>query len=245
MKYRTGLWCLTVVVGAALVTGCDEEPPPKPVEFGSARPAGANLGIRPEAGSVVLLSQWPDACELVSDEEVRAILPQAKRIERKPVNVTILNMNPLVETRPGTTGEVPRGGCEFEFALPSKSGDTVTNSDFTVTVTALAEPALTTESHEDDKNSDATEKGFKDLAASWGAEDCYSVGEGLSSVVAHCRQGPFLFKVRGSSRAEGVSPGPAKGAKAAENIEAEKKRRQVWTDKVLPEVVRTVSARMA
>lgn len=244
MTFRAGLWCLTAVVGAALMTGCTEQAPPTPVEFGPARPAGGKLGIHPAAGSVVPLSEWPDACELVSDEEVRAILPQAQRIERKPVKVTILNMNPLAEARPGTTGDVPRGGCEFAFVLPGRHGDTGSNSRFTVTVTALADPALTAESHQDDKKSDATDKGFTDLAASWGAQDCYAVGEGLTPAVAHCRQGPYRFEVGGSSWAEGVSPGPAKGAKAAENIEAEKKRRQVWAEKVLPEVVRTVGARM-
>lgn len=245
MTFRAGLWCLAAVVGAALMTGCSEQSPPTPVEFGSARPAGGTLGLHPEAGSVVPLSEWPDACELVSDEEVRAILPQAKRIERKPVKVTILNMNPLAEARPGTTGDVPRGGCEFAFALPGRSGDSGSNSSFTVTVTALADPALIAESHQDDKKSDGAEKGFTDQAASWGAQDCYTVGEELSPAVAHCRQGPYLFEVGGSSRAEGVSPAPGPGAKAAENIEAEKKRRQVWADKVLPEVVRTVGARMA
>jgi hypothetical protein len=225
------------------MAGCSEDPPP-PIGYGAAKPAGDRLGLRAPPGSVVTLSQWPDACNLVTDPEIRAILPQATDIERKPVMVTVSNFNPLRQADPGTTGEVPRGGCEFEFALPTGGDSTSYNSSFTVTVTAVADPAVVASRYLEDKSGDSQKSGFKDLAASWGTQGCYSTGDGLSAG-ANCYQGPYLFDVGGSSWADGVAPKPDPDATAAENIAAEKQRQQIWADKVLSQVTRTVAARMS
>jgi hypothetical protein len=51
--------------------------------------------------------------------------------------------------------------------------------------------------------------------------------------------------VGGSSWADGVAPKPGPDATASENIAAEKQRQQIWADKVLSQVTRTVGARMS
>ncbi|MEU6664321.1 hypothetical protein [Streptomyces sp. NPDC046821] len=242
--FRSRWMCITAVAGTVLLAGCGEEKPPPSVEFGSAAPAGDKLGLQPPSGAAVALAQWPDACKLVTDGELSAVLPQSKSVERKPVKVSIINFNPLADAAPGTTGDVPRGGCEFDFHLPGTTGDDVRNSNFTVTVTAVADPALVADKYREDKKDDGTKKGFKDLTGSWGAQDCYSVDSVLSAEVT-CMQGAYEFEVGGSSYAEGLVKQPGPDAKPAENLAAAAERKQLWTDKVLSQVTRTVAARMA
>ncbi|RVU20010.1 hypothetical protein EOT10_28855 [Streptomyces antnestii] len=242
--FRSRWLCLTALAGVGLLAGCGEEKPPPPVEFGTARPAGDTLGLQPPQGAAMALSQWPDACKLVTDGELRAFLPQAKNVERKPVKVSIINFDPMADAKPGTTGDVPRGGCEFAFNLPGNGGDHVTSSNFTVTVTALADPALVSDKYREDKGDDASEQGFKDLAGSWGAQACYSV-DGVVGDKVTCMQGPYEFELDGSSYAEGLVRQPGPDAKPSENLAAAAERKRLWTDKVLSQAARTVAARMS
>lgn len=244
MRFRTGGLLLSVVAGAALLTGCGEEEPPTPVEYGSARPAGDTLGLRPPEGSALALSEWPDACKLVTEAELQAIVPQATALEHEPVKLTIMNFNPLAEAGPGTTGDVDRGGCKFDFHLPDHGDDEFTNSHFTVVVTAIADPALVEKSYREDKDGDGTEKGFTDLADSWGAQDCYSTAAAGTDKVM-CLQGPYVFEVDGETSSAGVVDMPDPGAKASENLAAAAERRKLWKEKVLTEVTRTVAARLS
>ncbi|WP_411082257.1 hypothetical protein [Streptomyces sp. cmx-18-6] len=240
---RTGLICLAVVAGAALLTGCGEEPP-TPVTYGAAEPAGDTLGLRPPEGSAIALSQWPDACKLVTEAELQAVLPQAKAIKHEPVKLTITNFNPLTQAPPGTTGDVPRGGCKYDFHLPDHGDDEFGNSHFTVVVTSVADAGLVKERYREDKDRDEKEKGFVDLADSWGAQDCYNVEASFQGKVT-CLQGTYLFEVDGDTSAAGVLEMPPTDATAAENRAAVEKRRKLWTEKVLSEITRTIAARLS
>ncbi|MDQ0988528.1 hypothetical protein [Streptomyces sp. V2I9] len=244
MMFRTGGLLLSVVAGAALLTGCGEDEPPTPVEYGAARPAGDTLGLRPPEGSALPLAEWPDACKLVTEAELRAIVPRAKALEHEPVKVTIMNFNPLAEAVPGTTGDVDRGGCTYDFHLPDHGDDEFANSHFTVVVTAIADPALVEKNYREDKDEDGTEKGYTDLAGSWGAEDCYLTAATGDDEVT-CLQGAYLFEVDGDTSAAGVVDMPDPGAKASENLAAAAERRRLWTEEVLAEVTRTVAARLS
>ncbi|MER6531566.1 hypothetical protein [Streptomyces sp. NPDC001508] len=243
-RSRAAALCVTAVAGATLLTGCSEDSPPPSVEFGSARPAGDRLGIQAPPNASVRLSQWPDGCKLLTNGEIQAFLPQAKSFEREPVKVSILNFDPLAESDPGTTGDVPRGGCEFSFNLPDGGSSDYANSHITVTVTALADPALIAKRYDEDKQDKTKEKDFTDLAATWGPEGCYRVG-GVTGDEVYCRQGPYLFELDGSSSAEGLVKDPGVGAKPAENLAAAEKRRTIWTEKALSQAARTVAARMS
>ncbi|MGW6358935.1 hypothetical protein ACWFR5_28115 [Streptomyces sp. NPDC055092] len=85
-----------------------------------------------------------------------------------------------------------------------------------VTVTALADPALAGTKYREDKGKDGSEKGFKDLAGTWGAQGCYSV-DGVLGAEVTCMQGQYEFEMRGSSHAEGLVPQPGSDAKPPEN----------------------------
>ncbi|MER6301596.1 hypothetical protein ABT247_18815 [Kitasatospora sp. NPDC001539] len=220
------------LAGAAvlLLAGCSKEVPA--LRFGSAQPSGNRLTAQPPSGRSLPLAQWPHGCEVLSDAEIKAILPQADAIKRQPVKVTIINFNPLTEADPGTTGDVPDAGCKFSFGLPDKS-DSTSNSSIKLTFTAVADPKLVAKNYADDLahgRDDATKyhKEFEDLGTSLGPQGCYA--EDLASGNLTCHQGPYEFEVSGSSTAGGVGEYP----KADRN----------WSDKVLRQVVRTLSARM-
>lgn len=223
----------TALAGAAvlLLAGCGEKDVPA-LDFGSAQPSGNRLTAQPPAGRSLALAQWPHACEVLGDAEIKAILPQAAGIKRKPVKVTIIDFNPLAEADPGTTGDVPDAGCKFGFGLPDKYGSD-SNSSVTLTFTAVADPALVAKSYAKDlarAREDATKyhKEFQDLGTSLGPQGCYT--DDLARGNLTCHQGPYEYELSGTSTAGGVGEYP----KADRN----------WSDKVLRQVARTLSARM-
>ncbi|MFD8589068.1 hypothetical protein ACFV1B_05905 [Streptomyces sp. NPDC059637] len=226
---RTVLAAVAAASAAVVLAGCGSEPPP--LEFGSAKPSGARLDAQPPQGGSLPVAQWPDACEVLGEEEIRAILPQAENFDRKPVKVTVLNFNPLAEPDPGTTGDVPKGGCETGFRLPDEY-ESERNSSIGVVFRTVADPALVAEAYAEDRESEAEKAGrgaeeFQDLGDSLGPEGCFV--KWSDQLV--CHQGPYEFEVSGSSTADGVG-----GYEESDRN---------WREKVLTEVVRTLSARMA
>ncbi|WP_330328719.1 hypothetical protein OHS33_02480 [Streptomyces sp. NBC_00536] len=227
---RSVLAAVAVVSAAVVLSGCSSEPPA--LTFGAAKPSGARLSAQPPRGASVPLAQWPNACEVLGDEEVRAILPQAKDFQREPVKVTVLNFNPMAKSDPGTTGDVPAGGCKTEFSLPAKYKGKH-NSYIRIVFKAVADPALVDAAYTEDRDDEAKRaagdtKKFRDLGNSLGAAGCYT--KSLTTTMI-CHQGPYQFEVGGMSTADGVGKYPD----SDEN----------WRAKVLTEVVRTLSARMA
>lgn len=234
MTTRTNpLFAATALAGAAvlLLAGCGSKEVPA-LRFGSAQPSGNRLAAQPPSGRSLALAQWPRACEVLSDAEIKAILPQADGIKRQPVKVTVINFDPLSKADQGTTGDVPEGGCTFGFGLPD-TYESTGNSSIKLTFTAVADPALVAKSYADDlarARDDATKyhKEFADLGTSLGPQGCYA--DDLARGNLTCHQGPYAFEVSGTSTARGVGEYP----KADRN----------WSDKVLRQVVRTLSARM-
>ncbi|MFJ8622971.1 hypothetical protein ACIRD3_08990 [Kitasatospora sp. NPDC093550] len=235
MTTRTNpLSAATALAGAAvlLLAGCSSKEVPA-LRFGSAQPSGDRLTAQPPSGRSLALAQWPHGCEVLSDAEIKAILPQADGIKRQPVKVTVINFNPLSQADPGTTGDVPEGGCKFSFGLPD-TYESTSNSSIKLTFTAVADPALIAKAYADDlarARDDATKyhKEFEDLGTSLGPQGCYA--DDLARGNLTCHQGPYEFEVSGTSTAHGVGEYP----KADRN----------WSDNVLRQVVRTLSARMA
>lgn len=228
-RNRIPLGAMAVASAAVVLTGCGTDVPP--LEFGSAKPSGARLDAQPPQGSSLPVAQWPDACQALSDEEIRAILPQAEDFEREPIKVTVLNFNPLAESAPGTTGDVPKGGCKTAFGLPDEY-ESEHNSNVRIVFQSVADPALVAKGYAKDqeyaaKNGGQDPEKYRDLGASLGPTGCFV--EDDDQLV--CHQGPYEFEVSGSSTADGVGEYP----------EADRN----WRDKVLTEVVRTLSARMA
>ncbi|MFI6951483.1 hypothetical protein [Streptomyces sp. NPDC050422] len=227
-RNRTALAAAALASAVTVLAGCGSDVPA--LEFGAAKPSGPRLDAQPPQGSSLPVAQWPDACEALGDDEILAILPQAEDFEREPVKVTVLNFNPLTESEPGTTGDVPKGGCTTSFGLPAEY-ESKHNSRVRIVFQSVADPALVAKAYAKDRAYEAKDGGqdpekYRDLGASLGPAGCF-LKEADQLV---CHQGPYEFEVSGSSTADGVGEYP----------ESDKN----WREEVLTEVVRTLSARM-
>jgi hypothetical protein len=103
---------------AAVGCGAKEAPPPA-VTIGTAPVATAKITVpapAPENG-IADTDRWPDPCVLVTDTELRAVLPQAASITRSVRSGKF----DLRDSRYLPTGRelvVPRQKCEVAFDLP-------------------------------------------------------------------------------------------------------------------------------
>ncbi|MEU4328822.1 hypothetical protein [Nonomuraea dietziae] len=96
------------VTGLTLAAAACSVPP---VEVGSARPTGGALGLRTEPGRYLQGDRWPDACHLLTDGELKAVLPQAEEVSRKPRG---LNLTEIPDFLTGKGGGTEPGQYYFE-----------------------------------------------------------------------------------------------------------------------------------
>jgi hypothetical protein len=109
-----------------------------------ARPAKLSLSAVREVdvGDAAL---WPRACSLVSDAELRAVLPQASQIRRvgAPRELTFvtntyepspLDGSLLPPRQSSKTVNVPEQSCDISFQLPHKQGEQPIDPVATITV---------------------------------------------------------------------------------------------------------------
>ncbi|XUM02926.1 hypothetical protein ACQ86F_05220 [Streptomyces venezuelae ATCC 10712] len=159
--------------------------------------------------------------------------PAGDRLRAGPGEGHDHRLRPTVRSRAGTTGDVPAGGCEIRFGLPS-AYESAHNSSVRVTFTAVADAALVARHYAEDledarkrAGQGTSRKEFRDLGTSLGTDGCFlpDVSDGPT-----CHQGPYEFEVSGMSTADGVGEYPAS--------------ERNWTEKVLTEVVRTLGPRM-
>ncbi|MEU8703792.1 hypothetical protein [Streptomyces sp. NPDC048565] len=190
------------------------------VAIGKAAPRDATANL-PEVkeGTVLAANRWPDACSLVNQEEVEAILPDAKEIKQESRRISALSAKEFAADSSWKESDSSEfGQCLYSMRLP---GETYAATQFWVRIEAVADPKLIA------GYQDRVAAGIKAQGAS-GADHC--VITGLSEGSWNCRKGPLLFTVGGQSSAvfKGVSaPAPF-----------------IWRDDVLPEFVRTIAAKI-
>jgi hypothetical protein len=85
---------LTVLAAAlcgTMMTGCSG---PTEITVGSAPATAATLSIaEPDRSGWVPLSTWPQACELLTDADVHAILPTATKVDSNPKGLEMTNLD--------------------------------------------------------------------------------------------------------------------------------------------------------
>ncbi|MEO3782073.1 hypothetical protein ABGB12_01995 [Actinocorallia sp. B10E7] len=208
---RAGAVALAV---AALVSGCGEPPE---LRFGAAQPSGEKLDLPSGGRSGLPGEQWPDACELVDDAELKAILPQAEKIERERQSLTLHKVDFLGGGF--DTEEIPAAGCQIDLRLPDDYDGV--NTFITFSMRQIADPSVIREEYREDRGRDRDET--QSLGTSWGADECHAEKSGLRSV--YCRLGQYYFEIRGRGPSSRITE-------------------QDFTDKVLSQIVQTVTARM-
>ena len=205
------------LLSTVLVAGCSSPPE---IRFGSAQPSGQRITLPSASDPGLPGAQWPDACTLLSDAEVKAVLPQAEDFTREKQSLTLRRID-FLKPENSTTEEIPAAGCDIWFRLPDDYDGRNANID--LFVLRIAGPSVIEKEYRDDRKDKSA---IQELGRSWGADDCYSdrISEGTSPNV-HCRLGRYYFRVSGHGPNGRLT-------------------NQDYTDKVLSQVVQTLAARM-
>ncbi|MCX4851725.1 hypothetical protein OHB19_42065 [Streptomyces sp. NBC_00893] len=191
------------------------------VAIGKAAPRDATINL-PElkGGAILAANRWPDACAFVDQEEIKAILPGAKDIKQESRPISALSIKDFAADSSWKESDMSQSGqCLYSMRLP---GETYAATQFWFRIEAVADPKLIA------GYADRVVSGSPIDQGATGADRC--VITGLSEGSWNCRKGTLLFTVGGQSSVTFKDmPAPAPF---------------VWRDDVLPEFVRTITAKI-
>lgn len=233
---RTLLPTTTLLFALMVMAGCaaDTEPKAKdPVTFGTAAPATTRLAITAPAGDVVPAGSWPSACQFLTDDDIVALLPQARTIKRAPQKVSVTSLRDKRQNQ-----SAAEGSCLYGFWLKGATIEDVTSS-VRVTIVAVADPDIIAEHYTDVLGRERIRPDrphFEDHAGKLGPQACYSwLYAGPESQIV-CRQGPLMFEVAGMGFGtfSGLPDQPATPDVAALH----------WQDKVQAPVAALIAAKV-
>lgn len=198
------------------------------LQVGTAAPSGPLLDIHVPPGTELPGAQWPDACILLSDPELRAILPQATGFTRRPLPADLFGFtNGRMDMH---KDHVPRAGCGLGFRLPSPYGPNPAerniDSYVKVWVLGIVDPNLIGELYDSGRDH---ERVTTDVGNAWGADACYTwhdQGGLMGDNTVNCRKGQYYFQVELHYYLSDFPGG-------IQNF-----------GRILPEVVQTVSSKM-
>lgn len=174
--------------------------------------------VEPGRSGMVAGSAWPKACGLVSDDELRAVLPQATAIKRTPMGQTFrTGMTPEGFAQ---TVDVPEAACRIEFDLPGRNDPESGSLEVRL---GFVGSQFYAESNYDD---------FGDKIDVPGADVCHRSGATHYS----CRRGGVDFEVSGGVT-EDVNFAGQKG-------EADAKALTIYGMRVLIEYVKLILAKL-
>lgn len=164
--------------------------------FGAAVPAATTLQIDVPPDGVVNAADWPSACTLLADDEIKGLLPQADKIQRRPQPVTVVA--PLFSGARNETA--PEGGCTYAFELAGATSEGVLSS-IGITIDGIADPALGTRYYTDMQAEDRARKDVQpveDRKAELGPEACYTKLDGSRiEWYVVCGRDELIFEVTG------------------------------------------------
>jgi len=193
-KYPRLACVALAVMAASILSGCadDEAASREPLTL---RPAPTEPGTpidldraRDSSGAVAF-DRWPRACELLTDDEIKAVLPQTTKIERESKNEEVRIKEGVVASgrfasvREATAKD---GKCRFKLDLPATG----------LRLSDVNPPRL--EVHVDFAGTPAFVKlnfPYRERQNSIGIAGgrCFKRGE------ASCVKGPFAFSIRNCS----------------------------------------------
>ncbi|KIZ15364.1 hypothetical protein [Streptomyces natalensis] len=187
--------------------------------IGKAAPRNGDAGLPPlKDGKILAADKWPNACMLVDEEDVKAILPDAEDLRQEQNGVYVPSIKDFAaDSSWKESNSSDSGQCDYEMRLP---GETYRATRLWVRVDAVADPKLIAAYDREV----ALGHSFKQS----GADAC--VINGLIDDSWTCRKGPLMFTVGGHTTAT------FEGQYDAAPF--------IWRDKVTPEFVRTVTAKV-
>jgi hypothetical protein len=176
-----------------------------------------------EADGLTQFDSWPKACELLTAQDLKAVLPQVTKVTQMPQEQRIRVTN--LGDGAGDDRDVPGSSCETRFWVagterkPHAEPDLVRVEDIAVGDTGTVK-----------ENYDALARSKPRVPGGLGALECV-----LASVDYYCRMPHIAFSVgTGSSLYIDSFAGQPKHRAA----------RTYWVSNVLPEFVRSVASKL-
>lgn len=120
---RRGRWLAPVLL--AILAGCGGQDAPRVLVMNSAPPGPRppiELDLPRDRSGAFVFDQWPKACDLLSDADIQAVLPQATKVTREPEDQKITLLQDLsVNALPSPPRTVTASGarCSYEVQLPA------------------------------------------------------------------------------------------------------------------------------
>jgi len=147
---RLGRGVTLALAAAALLSACGGDSEPLTLKPAPAR-SGTPIDLdRPrDPSGAFAFDQWPRACDLLTDGEIKAVLPQAKKIEREPADqkINLVQTTTIGGTPFTTTGSVTALGatCTYRLDLPDAGlgfRDELAPATLAVDVSSAGNPAF-------------------------------------------------------------------------------------------------------
>ncbi len=213
------------VAGCLLVAACGGDAPP--IKVGSAPAIGSKVTLpRPASNGLTSFGDWPQACGLITDVDVHAILPQSHGIVRR-------SFNPAFKLRGDygmTTRTAVGAGCQMTWWLPGSNPDAkVPTVNLDLSFDAVGSPSIVQENYTTSKTGIVGVPGLDRCVQSPESYRCLTHGDGWT-------QAAFTLQWTGDpsvSRFEGQPGGTGRDATDA-----------FWHDRVAVEFVKVVAARL-
>lgn len=181
---------IAMAIGLAS-TGCGTG---GPVTFGTVEPSDDKLDISADAtGQLVSTENWPNACDLLTGDEIESVLPQAG-VDSTSADIKFIGG--------GETRIAPDGQCEYQVSLPGTTSSHPVQiwvelkevGDPSRVASEIDNPSSGFSADDDD---DETED-RKDLGGRLGPEQCYESPADHDvqwTPLLTCRQGPVGFSI--------------------------------------------------
>jgi hypothetical protein len=189
------------------------------VTLGQARPNG-QVRVDTEPGQIVRPADWPDACLLIGEADVKAILPQATEVRQTPMIVWPTTIDQFAQSPEDAEPEyASTGACLYKFQLPGEQTDL---SRVLVQIEAVADPDLLAR-YFDTRVHTTVEQSLESPPRD--VDDCRLVDGYLSDHI--CRKGPVMFRLTGHTT-------------VAFNGQPETTIFSFWRDEVMPQFATNV-----
>lgn len=214
LTLAAALLIATTVVATLLITDAGGE-----ASIGKAAVRNGDADLPPlKDGEILAANEWPDACTLVDQEDVKAILPDAEDIQQEQRRVYAPSIKDFAADRAWKGSDSAESGqCDYDMRLP---GERYRATHVWIRVDAVASPKLIAGYYKA-VAPDANIKGN-------GADLC--VINGLFDGSRTCRKGALMFTVGGQTTT--TFDGQSDAAPF------------VWRDKVAPQFVTTVTEKV-
>jgi hypothetical protein len=224
-RARRILALVTAAAGVSALAGCGTATIP----VGAAPATGPTVAVaKPDSTGFTPLAKWPQACELLDEKDIRAVLPSVSRVvpAASDLKMTNFNLNSTQRTL------VARGAtCETKLWIPETVKDRDDDPAVTIRteVRAVGRPAVVKD------NFDSFLRTAKD--------PCPPALDPLQ--LDDCLQNGYAWSLRkGGIALQVTASAPVLGQDAEYAGQGDADYTAAWTTRIMPELIKAVAVKL-